>query len=172
MSHLIKNETSRERVRGEIRESISKLESQDVMNIPISELTSSQFTFLNQVINESLRYNPPSPFGAEYKILKDCKLGQYEFKKGTLFNPCLYQAHRNPNQWHHPEKFLPERFDPSSELFTTPSGEQRSSMSFIPFSFGERKRLGYQFAKVIIPSMITKMIHGMEFEFTDKELYK
>ena len=45
-------------------------------------------------------------------------------------------------------------------------------MSFIPFNYGERKCLGYQFAKVIIPSLVTKMIHGIEYEFADPQLVK
>ena len=95
------------------------------------------------MISESLRYNPPAPLAGEYKILKDCKLGSYNFKEGTIFNPSPYLAHHNPSEWHHPDKFLPERFDPESIYFKTPSGKTRHPMSFMPFSFGERKCLGY-----------------------------
>ena len=58
---------------------------------------------------------------------------------------------RNPDQWPSPEKFLPERFDPSNKMYKTASGNDRHPLAFIPFSFGERKCLGYQFAYTMIP---------------------
>lgn len=73
----------------------------------------------------------------------------------------------NPNQWHQPHKFNPNRFDPEHEWFKTPAGNARHPMSFIPFSFGERKCLGYHFAKTIIPSLVTKIIKSFNFEFVD-----
>ena len=79
-------------------------------------------------------------------------------------------AHRNPNEWHYPDKFMPERFDPESEYFKTPNGKARHPLSFIPFSFGERKCLGYQFANVIIPTLISRIIFQVDLEFTDRDL--
>lgn len=43
-------------------------------------------------------------------------------------------------------------------------------MAFIPFSFGERKCIGYNFANMIISSLIVKIINKLDFEFTDAEL--
>ena len=43
-------------------------------------------------------------------------------------------------------------------------------MAFIPFSFGERKCLGYQFANVIIPSLVLKIIDKLDFEFIDEDM--
>ena len=43
-------------------------------------------------------------------------------------------------------------------------------MAFVPFSFGERKCLGYNFANMIIPSLIVKIIDKFDFDFTDAEM--
>ena len=43
-------------------------------------------------------------------------------------------------------------------------------MAFVPFSFGERKCIGYNFANMIISSLIVKIINKLDFEFTDAEL--
>lgn len=62
---------------------------------------------------------------------------------------------------------MPERFDPSDPLFKTPDGKDRHPMAFIPFFVGERKCLGYMFAKAIIPSLVSKLHHLYDFEFVD-----
>lgn len=45
-------------------------------------------------------------------------------------------------------------------------------MSFIPFSVGERKCLGYALARVIMPSIVSKIVYNFDFEFVDKSLYE
>ena len=45
------------------------------LNLGNDKLTPSSFVFLNQVINESMRFNPPAPVTDEYKIQRDCHLG-------------------------------------------------------------------------------------------------
>jgi len=72
--------------------------------------------------------------------------------------------------WQQPHKYLPERFDPEHKLFKTPSGEDRNMASFIPFSIGARKCLGYNFAEMVMPIMIMNMINSFEFEYVDKSM--
>jgi len=62
---------------------------------------------------------------------------------------------------------LPERFDPKDPLFLTPNGEQREEGAFKPFSFGPRKCLGYIWANLVVPTLITNMLNKYEFEHTD-----
>jgi len=78
--------------------------------------------------------------------------------------------HTNPNEWHHPRKFLPERFDPGSKYFKTVSGEKRNEMSFIPFGFGERKCLGYRFAELVMPMIVINVTHNYNFILTSKDM--
>ena len=82
----------------------------------------------------------------------------------------IFWAHKNPNEWQKPDEFHPERFDPSHEMAKTPSGQPRNEMAFIPFSFGDRKCLGYMFAKAVIPSLTTKIIHNFDIELMDPQL--
>jgi len=55
-------------------------------------------------------------------------------------------------------------------LFKTPSGEDRPEGSFIPFSIGSRKCLGYNFALLVIPIMIMNLLNRFEIENVDKSL--
>jgi len=52
----------------------------------------------------------------------DTSLGKYNFKAGHVFAVDIFRLHRNKDQWIEPEKFIPERFDPKSPYFLTPSG--------------------------------------------------
>ena len=67
-------------------------------------------------------------------------------------------------------KYIPERFNPQHHYFKRPNGEQRHPNAFMPFGFGERKCVGYLFAKTIIPLMVTKIIKTFSFEFEDKKM--
>lgn len=68
--------------------------------------------------------------------------------------------------------FNPYRFDPENELFKTPNGKQRHPMSFVPFSMGERKCIGYNLAKVMMPTIISKIVYEFDMEFVDQNLYE
>lgn len=46
----------------------------------------------------------------------------------------------------------------------------RDPMSFTPFLFGERKCIGYQFAKVLIPMITIQLLHNFDIELQDPEL--
>ena len=65
----------------------------------------------------------------------------------------------NPNEWIEPEKFIPERFDPHSKYYLTPSGIKRNPYSFSPFLGGNRVCIGKTFAesinKLVIPTLLT-----------------
>ena len=100
----------------------------------------------------------------DYKITEDFVAGNITLKKDTVIRFNIYMAHTNPDQWWYPDKYLPERFDPESKLFLTPSGKQRHPLSFIPFSIGERSCLVYHFAKLMMPSLISKLVDEFDFE--------
>jgi len=71
-----------------------------------------------------------------YRCFEDLEIEGVKIKKGTDILYNIHGLHHNKNQWIDPEKFIPERFDPTSKYFKTPSGNPRSPASFIPFSIG------------------------------------
>jgi cytochrome P450 len=79
--------------------------------------------------------------------------------KDSLIEIYIYGLHHNPEEWQDPEKYIPERFDPSSKFFLTPSGTKRHPMSYGPFLGGKRICLGKTFAenivKCILPMIVT-----------------
>lgn len=75
------------------------------------------------------------------------EIGNYTFKKGEKFGVSMMGLHFNSNEWQRPYEFLPERFDPNSDLFLTPAGKKRNPFSFFSFSGGRRICLGKTLAE-------------------------
>ena len=71
---------------------------------------------------------------------------------------------RDPTQWQKPQEFLPERFDPASPYYLTPSGERRHPMSFIPFLGGSRICMGGNFAMVLTTLFGALVMDNYDFE--------
>ncbi|WP_264526331.1 cytochrome P450 [Flavobacterium sp. N502536] len=96
-----------------------------------------QMTYLNAVLNESMRLYPPA-WITDRQNVEDDTIGQYHLKKGTLIGVSFYELHRNPKYWNAPEEFIPERF----------LGEQKkhSMQYFYPFGAGPRMCIGAGFA--------------------------
>jgi len=67
---------------------------------------------------------------------------------------------------------LPERFDPSSKLYLTPSGNKRHPMSFSPFLGGKRICLGKTFAELVSKLIGPTLLLEFDYEFLDKKHYK
>jgi len=58
--------------------------------------------------------------------------------KNTFVRFSMQGCNYHEEEWINPYEFLPERHDPASELFKTPSGGKRSNLAFNPFGFGLR----------------------------------
>jgi cytochrome P450 len=76
----------------------------------------------------------------------------------------------NPEQWSEPERYIPERFDPSSPYFLTPSGKRRHPMSYGPFLGGKRVCLGKTFAENIGKSILAIIFGQIEFDFENPSI--
>ena len=78
--------------------------------------------------------------------------------------------HYNPAEWYEPEKFLPERFDPESKYFLSPStGKRRDTYSYIPFLIGLRSCPGQTLAKLVQKIALPYFLANLEYE-VDKDL--
>lgn len=89
--------------------------------------------YLNYVIREALRFDPPAQGTLPYYAVEDVTICGVPISKGTIVRPSINFPHYNKNQWPNPTEFIPERFDPESEFYVKPNPK-----SFIPFSFGIR----------------------------------
>nr|CAD7456858.1 unnamed protein product [Timema tahoe] len=106
--------------------------------------------YIEQVIKESLRLYPVVPFVPRTST-KDIEINGYTIPKGcdVFFN--IYSLHRNPKIYPNPDEFDPENFSPERS-------KGRHPYSFLPFSGGMRKCVGYKYAmlqmKVVLATVL------------------
>ena len=67
--------------------------------------------------------------------------------------------------------FIPERFDPSSDIAKTPKGNKRHPCSYSPFMGGKRICLGKTFAELFSKILLSLATWNYDMEFVDKEHY-
>ena len=110
--------------------------------------TCQELEYISWVTYEALRFSPPASTTSNFVALEDFTTGKLEVKKDDVLCVQMYALHRNANEWQRHNEFLPERFNPESELFLTPSGSKRNPYSWIPFSAGKRICFGKTFAEL------------------------
>merc|ERR1711893_89959 len=79
--------------------------------------------------------------------------------------------HHDPRQWgtRH-NKYIPERFDPQSEHFKAPNGNNRHPYSYAPFLGGHRICLGKTFAETVAKKVLVLLMKLYELEHEDPEM--
>lgn len=106
--------------------------------------------YLDCVINETLRLNPPLA-----QLSREC-VEDYDFKgiripAGFEVTVPVYSLHRDPVAWSDPERFDPERF-------LSPAKDNRHPYQFMPFGLGPRSCVGMRFALMEIKITLVKFL--------------
>nr|AZJ25116.1 CYP341W1 [Cydia pomonella] len=109
----------------------------------------SRLKYLEMVIKESLRMYPPVPAVVREPI-DDIKLPNgTTLTKGIAIVVYIWAVHRNPHYWgDDADSFRPERF---LEPLKHPA-------QFIPFSWGMRNCLGYQYAMLSLKTVTSTIL--------------
>ncbi|MCJ1388313.1 hypothetical protein MMC18_001159 [Xylographa bjoerkii] len=107
--------------------------------------------FLDKFIKETQRLHNPS-FQPGRTAKEDLILpGGYRMPVDAVIIMALHHVHNNPTVWDNPHKFDPDRWD-------TEKVKKRHKCAYIPFGFGQRGCIGFNFAlqevKVLIPSLL------------------
>lgn len=123
MSLLLNHPNELEKLRKEIDENVGQtklIEDSDLQNLP----------YLRCIINETLRLYPVGPLLVPRRSSKDCNVGGFDIRRGTILLVNAWAIQRDPNQWKDPESFHPERF---REFEGGNAG-----FRFVPFGVGRR----------------------------------
>ena len=79
----------------------------------------------------------------------------------------MYHLCNNPSEWIEPRKFIPERFDHTSEYHLTPDGKKRNPYSFSPFLGGSRICIGKTFVEAVSKLVLPTLLQSFKFDFED-----
>ncbi|PVD36412.1 hypothetical protein C0Q70_03395 [Pomacea canaliculata] len=117
-----------------------------------------EIDYLDQVINESLRFYPTAP-GVARTCSEDCVVNGVQFRAGTEVRLMGITQYKDPEIFPDPLTFKPERF----------SKEEKSIHpgSWFPFGAGPRMCMGMHLAQLQLKVAIIKLLQNFEISTSD-----
>ncbi|XP_030758224.1 cytochrome P450 6a2-like [Sitophilus oryzae] len=153
---LSQNQHIQEKLRAEIRDVLEKHEG------AITYDAIMEMTYLEMVINETLRKYPPVPNIPRF-CTKDYHVPGTDvtIQKGTQVQIPVWGLQTDPEYFPNPKKFNPENF----------SAENKSKipeMAFIPFGEGPRMCNGLRFGKLQSKVALVSLLRNFNFTLSEK----
>jgi len=153
---LAQNQSIQTRVRNEINDILEK------HNGELSYDSISEMTYLEQVINESLRLHTPAPVviriaNKDYNVPDS----SYVIEKGTVVFLPYGQYHLDSDYYPNPELFDPERFNAQNAT-------SRHPMAYLPFGDGPRNCIGMRFGKMESKIGLVLLLKNFKFSNCSK----
>ncbi|XP_055545123.1 probable cytochrome P450 6a14 [Wyeomyia smithii] len=142
------------------REEIKRILKKYNGNITYEAL--KEMTYLEQVVNETLRKHPP--LGNLMRIANErfrLTNPDITLEPGQLVMIPVHSIHRDPEIYPNPERFDPDRFTPDQV-------EARHSHSFLPFGDGPRNCIGMRFALVEVKFGIVQLLSRLQFSVNER----
>jgi cytochrome P450 len=110
--------------------------------------------YLQAVCQETLRIQPVGMLTFPRRLEVPLTLAGHPLEAGTVVMGCIYLAHRRPDVFPDPERFLPDRF--LSGGF--------SPYTFLPFGSGSRRCIGMAFALFEMKVVLSQLVSRFQLE--------
>ncbi|KAG5530769.1 hypothetical protein RHGRI_025668 [Rhododendron griersonianum] len=127
------------------------VEEDDIQNLP----------YICAIAKETMRFHPVGTLLAPHLSTEDCKIADYDIRKGTTVFVNTWSIGRDPRYWEASEKFLPERFLGKNIDVTGHHFE------LLPFGSGRRMCPGYRLGLMLIHSTLANLLHGFSWKLPD-----
>nr|BAC53891.1 cytochrome P450 [Petunia x hybrida] len=151
LTELLRNPETMARVKAEIAEVVGpnkKFEESDIDKVP----------YMQAVVKETFRLHPPLPFLLPRKATQDTKFMGYDVPKGTQIFINAWAIGRDPECWHDPLDFIPERFIGSKIDF------KGLNYELIPFGAGRRMCVGVPLGHRMVHFVLGTLLHEFNWE--------
>ena len=110
--------------------------------------------FLEMVVKETLRLNPPAVGLFPRQAKEDVEIGGYRVRRGEQVQLLSFITQRDPRWFPAPEQFDPERFAPGRV-------EEIPTHAYFPFGAGPRVCIGRQFALVELSLVAATLLQSL-----------
>ena len=114
----------------------------------------SKLPYIEMVLKESMRLHPPAwILGRE--LIQDCRIGNYNFTRGTVVYCSQWTLHRDSRWFDRPEQFDPDRWANNLE-------QRLPRCAYFPFGAGARVCIGKAFSMMeatLILAMVIQKFH-------------
>uniref|UniRef100_A0A3Q7GIW2 Cytochrome P450 n=1 Tax=Solanum lycopersicum TaxID=4081 RepID=A0A3Q7GIW2_SOLLC len=117
-----------------------------------------ELKYLKLVIKETLRLHPPLPLLHPRECREKTKIGKYTIPIKTRVLLNAWAIRRDPEYWHNPEIFIPDRSDESSIDF------RGNHFEFIPFGAGRRMCPGWLFGLMNVEHPLTQLLYHFDWK--------
>ncbi|XP_060072393.1 cytochrome P450 3A8-like [Ylistrum balloti] len=124
--------------------------SEQIGSNPITYENLRRVKYLEMVINETLRINPPGP-QTDRVCVKETVINNIRIPAGMNIGIPIYCIHHDPENWKDPEKFIPERF-----------ADNYDPLTFLPFGYGPRNCVGMRLAQMELKMSLAKVVRNFE----------
>ncbi|XP_076273984.1 putative cytochrome P450 6a20 [Rhynchophorus ferrugineus] len=121
-----------------------------------------KMTYLEKVINETLRRYPPVPLTQRVATSKYHIPGtNHVLDKGVVVQIPIWGLHMDPEYYPNPEVFNPEHFSEENKA-------SRPDFTFLPFGEGPRMCIGLRFGKLQTKVGLISLIRKYNFTLNEK----
>jgi cytochrome P450 len=122
-------------------------------------LKKNPLPYLSAVLDETMRLHQVLA-GVHRRLHRATRIGRYLLPEGVIVAPCIYLAHRRPDVWPDPDRFLPERFMtpdrfPAEQVMT---GRKPTKGEYLPFGGGARACIGQVFSITEIKIVVHEVL--------------
>ncbi|KAH9927187.1 cytochrome P450 [Epithele typhae] len=115
--------------------------------------------YLHAIYLETLRWMPAVPLGLAHNTTEDEQFGDYFLPADTMVIANVWACMYDPNVYHHPEAFIPERFLRDGKI----DPDVRNPKDYV-FGFGRRICPGRHYAENALLLTISHLIHVFDFQ--------
>ncbi|KAH7850317.1 hypothetical protein Vadar_030887 [Vaccinium darrowii] len=113
----------------------------------------SKLSYLQNIINETLRLFPAAPLLVPHESSDDSTIKGYDVARGTMLLVNAWAIHRDPKVWEDPTSFWPERFE----------GGENQAYRLIPFGIGRRSCPGAGLANRVVALALAALIQCFDW---------